>query len=103
VSEIEETIEADTDVVLSSEEMSRQFDAVNHVLSGRGGRISPEELRRHFQQCVKETSSLQNTKDSFTGFICGFRAYEKMATHLGLNFGDADSKRFVPIVKTNAE
>jgi len=92
-------LEADTDEVLSSEEAEKRFDAALHVASGRGGRISKEELRRHFEQCVNDTSSLPNTKESFIGFICGFRAYEKMATALRLNLSDADSKRFVTVSK----
>lgn len=59
-------------------------------------RISKEELRRHYLQCVADTASLQDTKESWIGFICGFRIYEKMATHLGHNLSDDDSKRFNP-------
>lgn len=65
-------------------------------------RVSKEEMRRHYLQCVKETESLKDTKDAWTGFICGFRTYERMATHLGLNLSDEDSKRFVPVQKEGA-
>lgn len=59
-------------------------------------RISRDELRRHYLQCVAETANLTDTKDAWCGFICGFRTYEKMATHFGMNLSDDDSKRFIP-------
>jgi hypothetical protein len=66
-------------------------------------KISRDELRRHYEQAVRETESMKDTEEGWRGFIVGFRLYERLATHLGLQLTEADSKRFGPIVKTNAE
>lgn len=58
-------------------------------------KISRDELRRHYLQSVKETESMKDTKETWLGFIVGFRVYERMATHLGLELTEKDSRRFV--------
>lgn len=62
-------------------------------------KISRDELRRHYEQAVRETESLKDTKETWIGFIIGFRLYERLATHLGIELTEEDSKRFVPISK----
>jgi hypothetical protein len=79
--------------------MTNKVDsAAVHGSPHLAARVSKEELRRHWLQCVKDTPNLPNTEDAFKGFICGFRVYEKMATALGFAMTDADSRLFVPRV-----
>lgn len=58
-------------------------------------KISRNELRRHYEQAVRETESLKDTKETWLGFIVGFRLYERLATHLGMQLTESDSKMFV--------
>ena len=60
-------------------------------------RISKEELRRHYLQCVEQTDNLSDSQETWIGFLCGFRCYERMANEIGLAMTDEDSRRFVPI------
>lgn len=62
-------------------------------------KISRNELRRHYEQAVRETEALKDTKETWIGFVIGFRVYERLATHLGMELTEEDSKRFVPISK----
>lgn len=76
----------------------------NQADEGLGGmrcspssKISKEEVQRHFEECVKGTKSMTEvTQESFTAFIVGFRLYERMATHLGRQITEDESRRFVP-------
>ena len=61
------------------------------------GRLTRDQLRAKYLQCVKETASLTDTKEAWIGFIVGFRCYEKMATALGKNLTQMDCDRFVPV------
>lgn len=58
-------------------------------------KISQDELRRHFEECVKGTKSLTRSQESFTAFIVGFRMYERMAMELGKPVTEEESRRFV--------
>lgn len=62
-------------------------------------KISRNELRRHYEQAVRETDALNDTKETWIGFVIGFRVYERLATHLGMELTEEDSKRFIPISK----
>jgi hypothetical protein len=58
-------------------------------------RVSVEELRRHWEECLRGTESLVRSDESFNGFIVGFRMYERMITKLGRQMTDDESRRFV--------
>lgn len=57
-------------------------------------RVSRERLRQIYLKAVASTSSLSDTKESWYGFICGFRAYERIAGQFGVSLSD-DEVKFV--------
>jgi len=63
------------------------------------GRATRDQVRKIYLQVVSETSGFNDTKESWLGFMVGFRAYERMATKLGQNMTQQDIDRFRPVVK----
>lgn len=66
-------------------------------------KISREEVRRHFEECVKATKEMELSQESVTAFIIGFRMYERMAMHLGKQITEDESRRFVPKKQVDGE
>jgi len=58
-------------------------------------KISKKEVRRHFEMCVKETTGLSSSEESFIGFLVGFRMYERIAIMLDKQVTEEESHRVV--------
>jgi hypothetical protein len=74
--------------------MAAQFHAAKDRPAEQ--RISRNEIRRHYEQAVKDTSSFKMTEETWIGFLIGFRVYEMMANAHGVALSEADSVRCVP-------
>lgn len=70
---------------------------IDGIRESMSGRISKEELRRHYEMTVKASSQLTDSDDTFKGFIAGFRMYERMATTFGKNLHEQESRLIVPM------